>query len=186
MQRHILVGNKRHAGAVETIADDREPDVGEVAADLVHAPGLGPRFDEGDVVADGEYAQPGERSFTVLIDGLNRQGRLLATDPRQIGLVDAREAGVDDERLPTRYSFDDRRVALVDGASPKGIGEDLLAKGRRGDERAAGRWLIEAVNWLGHTQELDGDVEERGPRHTAAADDGHAGWLIEEGPMLAP
>ncbi len=186
VQRQLLIGNKRRAGAIEPIADDGEADVGEVAADLVHAPGLGPRLDERDVVANREHSQPGERSLTVFVDGLDRQRRLLTADPWQVGVVHPRQPGIYDEALPRRDALDDRRIAFVDQASSKRVGQDLLPKARRGHEGAAGRRLIEAVHGLGCTQELSRDVEERGPGDAAAADDGHAGWLIKESPMLAP
>jgi hypothetical protein len=96
-------------------------DVGEVTADLVHAPRLRARLDQTESLATGQHPQSRQCSHTAVVDGLNGQRRFLAPHAGEIGLVDAGEPCIDAERGPLRCALDDCDVALVDDVPTKRV-----------------------------------------------------------------
>ena len=71
VQRDLLLDEKRALRAVECVAGDRMTDVGEVAADLVHATCLRTRFDQAVALTLRQHAQARKRADAAVVDGLD-------------------------------------------------------------------------------------------------------------------
>lgn len=159
-------------------------DVGDVAADLVHAAGLGPCLDERDAVAAREHLHARQGTHAGRIHGLPGQRPLPAAE-LCVGVVHAREARVDIELLPLRQTLHEGEVALVDEMAAKRLRERLLAEGGLCHHGQPGGDAVEPMHGPRAGEAFLRHVEERGPGDAAARHHRHAGGFDEHGMVRA-
>lgn len=137
-------------GAVELVANDGVPGMVQMDPDLVHPPGVGDGFDEGE--GSGRVARGGGMEET-LADaevggggGAKRVNSLHQVDGGGFEIAASAQGGVDGPGVLGRPTGDEGEVLLADFAAHHRFGNGAGGRGIFGDEDQAAGFAVEAVD----------------------------------------